>query len=164
LGNGNGTFGSGIVSDYAGFGVGVESLALLDVDGDGNLEFLYSEPIIGDMTIQFANTVKQTTFERLNLASREGALEALDTIEEALTRVKNELGTIGANQSRLGATLEVVQATELNYKAAFGRIVDIDTAQETARLTANQIRQQSATAVLAQANQLPALTLSLLQA
>lgn len=163
LGNGNGTFGSVIVSVHEGLGVGLESMALLDVDGDGNLEFLYSEPVLGDMTLQFANTVKQTTFERLNLASRDGALEALDTIEEALTRVKNELGAIGANQSRLSATLEVVQATELNYKSAFGRIVDVDVAQETARLTAQQIRQQSATAVLAQANQLPALTLSLLQ-
>ena len=47
--------------------------------------------------------------------------------------------------------------------AALGRIRDTDYAAETANLTKNQILQQAATAMLAQANQMPNVVLSLLQ-
>ena len=51
-----------------------------------------------------------------------------------------------------------------NYIAAVSQIVDTDVAQESANLVKNQILQQASAAVLAQANQQPALTLKLLSA
>jgi flagellin len=56
-------------------------------------------------------------------------------------------------------------ATELssNLSAAKSRVIDTDYASETANLTKGQILQQAATAMLAQANQMPNVILSLLK-
>ncbi|MEW6164232.1 MAG: flagellin, partial [Pseudomonadota bacterium] len=51
-----------------------------------------------------------------------------------------------------------------NLSAARSRIRDADFAMETANLTRSQILQQAGVAMLAQANQLPQLVLSLLRA
>ena len=51
-----------------------------------------------------------------------------------------------------------------NFAAAESRIIDADIAREAADLVRTQILQQAATAVLAQANQAPVLTLKLLTA
>jgi flagellin len=55
--------------------------------------------------------------------------------------------------------------TELsaNLTSARSRIIDTDYASETAKLTKGQILQQAATAMLAQANQMPNVILSLLK-
>jgi flagellin len=50
-----------------------------------------------------------------------------------------------------------------NVTASRGRIQDVDFAAETADLTKQQTLQQASTAILAQANQLPAAVLKLLQ-
>jgi flagellin len=55
--------------------------------------------------------------------------------------------------------------TELsgNLAAAKSRVIDTDYAAETANLTKGQILQQAATAMLAQANQMPNVILTLLK-
>ena len=50
-----------------------------------------------------------------------------------------------------------------NLSAAESRIRDVDIAAETADMTRNNIMQQAATSVLAQANQQPQIALALLQ-
>jgi flagellin len=50
-----------------------------------------------------------------------------------------------------------------NIAAANSRIRDVDVATETADLTRNQILSQAGIAVLAQANQIPSMALSLLR-
>jgi len=50
-----------------------------------------------------------------------------------------------------------------NLSAARSRVIDTDYATETAKLTKGQILQQAATAMLAQANQMPNVILSLLK-
>jgi flagellin len=56
----------------------------------------------------------------------------------------------------LGVSLE-------NLSAANSRIRDVDVAQETASLTRNQILSQAGAAMLAQANNMPQVALSLLR-
>jgi flagellin len=51
----------------------------------------------------------------------------------------------------------------LNLSAANSRIVDVDVAQETAAMSRNQVLSQAGVSVLAQANQIPQLSLSLLR-
>jgi flagellin len=50
-----------------------------------------------------------------------------------------------------------------NLSEAYSRIVDTDYASETSNLTRNQILQEASSAMLAQANQMPNVILSLLQ-
>jgi flagellin len=59
--------------------------------------------------------------------------------------------------------IENLQVAAENQTAARSRIMDADFAAETAALTRAQVLQQAGTAMLAQANQLPANVLQLLQ-
>jgi flagellin len=70
---------------------------------------------------------------------------------------------IGAFQNRLSLTINNLSVAHENLSAANSRIRDVDVADETAALTRNQILIQAGVSVLAQANQLPAAALSLLQ-
>jgi flagellin len=56
-----------------------------------------------------------------------------------------------------------LQVTRENYAAANSKIVDADIAEEVAQMVRQQILQQAVTAVMAQANQQPALVLQLLK-
>jgi flagellin len=56
-----------------------------------------------------------------------------------------------------------LEAQSANEKAARSTIVDTNYSAETASLTKGQILQQAATAMLAQANQMPNVILSLLK-
>ena len=71
-------------------------------------------------------------------------------------------GTYGAVQSRFESTIANVMNIAENLSAARSRIMDADIAMETANLTKANVLQQAGVAVLAQANQMPMIALSLL--
>jgi flagellin len=70
---------------------------------------------------------------------------------------------LGSYQNNLEFTAQNVLELSSNSSAARSRIMDTDYAAETASLTKGQILQQAATAMLAQANQMPNVILSLLK-
>ena len=70
---------------------------------------------------------------------------------------------LGALQNQMEATVNNVQELSSNLASARSRILDTDYASETSNLTKGQILQQAATAMLAQANQMPNVILSLLK-
>jgi flagellin len=65
--------------------------------------------------------------------------------------------------SRATYSAQNLQAQGANLTQARSAIVDTDFASETAQLTKGQIMQQASTAMLAQANQMPNVILSLLK-
>ena len=65
-------------------------------------------------------------------------------------------------QNRLEHTINYLGVQAENLSAAESRIRDVDIAKETAELARDQILQQAAIAVLAQANSQPQLMLRLL--
>lgn len=99
----------------------------------------------------------------VDLSTRTGALEAIDRIDSAITNVLEMRGRMGAIQNRLEATSSNLASVSENLSAAKSRIKDADFAMETAALTRNQILQQAASAMLAQANQAPQQALQLLR-
>jgi flagellin len=70
---------------------------------------------------------------------------------------------MGAMISRATYSAQNLQSQSANLTAARSAIVDTDFASETAQLTKGQIMQQASTAMLAQANQMPNVILSLLK-
>jgi flagellin len=70
---------------------------------------------------------------------------------------------LGAYQNQIEFTVSNVTELSANLAAAKSNVVDTDYATETAALTKGQILQQAATAMLAQANQMPNVILSLLK-
>jgi flagellin len=70
---------------------------------------------------------------------------------------------LGAYQNQIEFTVSNVNELSSNLSAARSNVQDTDYASETASLTKGQILQQAATAMLAQANQMPNVILSLLK-
>ena len=90
------------------------------------------------------------------------ARSALDAIRGAISSLTANRGTLGASESRLNVTITNLQVARENFAAAESQIRDVDVAQEAAELTRLNILQQAGAAVIGQANQEPALALSLL--
>jgi flagellin len=80
-----------------------------------------------------------------------------------LATVSAATAELGAKQNRLTSTISNITNIVENVTASRGRIEDVDFAAETAELTKQQTLQQASTAILSQANQLPAAVLKLLQ-
>jgi len=89
------------------------------------------------------------------------ALAAITTLDAAIKSVSSKLQYIGASVSRLNFREETVTIAKVNTEAAYSRIMDADMANEQLNATKYQILQQTATAMLAQANAAPQSVLSL---
>ena len=68
----------------------------------------------------------------------------------------------GAEQSRLMMVEELLSSKMTNLEAAHGRIMDVDVALESSRLAKHNVLVQSSAAMVAQANNLTAIALTLL--
>ena len=88
---------------------------------------------------------------------------AIVHLDQALDYVNRRRADAGASLARLEFTANQLTTSVENSSANRSRIRDADYAQETAALSRQQILQQSATAMLAQASQLPQLALQLLR-
>ena len=84
-------------------------------------------------------------------------------IDAAINAMNTQRATMGAQMNRLGYTASALMSQSTNMSQSRSAIIDTDFAAETASLTKGQIMQQAATAMLAQANQMPNVILSLLK-
>jgi len=89
----------------------------------------------------------------LDVSSKEGAQTNLETLDGAIEKVSGNRATLGALQNRLQSTISNLEVSTENLSAANSRIRDTDVASESAELARTNILSNSATAVLAQANQ-----------
>lgn len=91
-----------------------------------------------------------------------GARNAMSLLDSAISSVTTRRGDIGAAQNRLYSTINNLASTQENLSAANSRIRDTDVAAESASLARHQILMQAGVSMLAQANQLPGMALSLI--
>jgi flagellin len=87
---------------------------------------------------------------------------ALDGVNRAITSLTFLRGTLGSGESRLRSAVANLSSTRENFASAESRIRDTDVSSDAAELTRLNILQQAGASVLAQANQIPGLALSLL--
>jgi len=85
------------------------------------------------------------------------------SVSEYIDLISTQRGKLGAYQNQLEYSVSNVTELSANLTEARSRVIDTDYASETAALTKGQILQQAATAMLAQANQMPNVILSLLK-
>lgn len=83
----------------------------------------------------------------------------IDTMIDNISRMRSYLG---AAQNALESKLEYIDIAMENASSSRSRIQDVDVAYESSILVKNQILQQTAAAMLAQANQTPQIALQLL--
>lgn len=115
-----------------------------------------------DITISVAKTTASALkVGSLNITSTNRA-SALAAIDAAIKTIDSQRADLGAKQNRLAYNISNSANTQANISDAKSRIVDVDFAKETSQMTKNQVLQQTGSAMLAQANQLPQVALSLL--
>lgn len=98
----------------------------------------------------------------VDIATQTGANQAISTINEAINYLSTQRSQLGAWQNRLEHTISNLNNAAENLQAAESRIRDVDMAEEIMAFTKNNILQQAATAMLAQANLAPQSVLQLL--
>ncbi|MBR9726759.1 flagellin [Shewanella intestini] len=98
----------------------------------------------------------------LDITTSAGRDAAIDKIDAAIKNIDGQRAGLGAIQNRLSHNISNSANTQANVADAKSRIVDVDFAKETSAMTKNQVLQQTGSAMLAQANQLPQVALSLL--
>jgi flagellin len=114
--------------------------------------------IIAVTTISLGSAASPTVFN-LNV----GNSTDISEIDAAIDQVSSQRAQFGAVQNRLDHTLKNLAIYQENLQSSESRIRDVDMAAEMVEFTKLQILQQSGTAMVAQANQLPQSVLQLLQ-
>ncbi|RCX21046.1 flagellin, partial [Anaerobacterium chartisolvens] len=158
----------------------VQLTAQINTIADGtqfNGKALLNGGLNAGLTIQIgANTTSGIDQITISIATMDSDALALDTIDittdattaitsidAALALVSAQRSSLGAYQNRLEHTIANTDNASENLQAAESRIRDVDMAKEMMNYTKNNILIQSATAMLAQANQQPQSVLQLLR-
>jgi flagellin len=88
------------------------------------------------------------------------SVEEFTNVIEKIADVRAENG---AEQQRINQSMRLQQNNLVNLEAAHGRIMDVDVALESSRLARNSVKVQASAAMVAQANQMTGVALTLLQ-
>jgi len=88
---------------------------------------------------------------------------SIEEFTNIIEKVADARAENGAEQQRVNQSLNLHQNNLVNLEAAHGRIMDVDVALESSRLARNSVAVQASAAMVAQANQLSSVALSLLQ-
>ena len=132
---------------------------------------LNGQSVFSTFSIQVGSASNQTlsaTFTSVSvtgnaIGTSANASSAITAIDTALASVSTNRAEAGGYMGALQFRIQQIEAARENQTAARSRIMDADFAAETANLTRAQILQQSGTAMVAQANQIPQQVLSLLR-
>lgn len=166
LGNGNGTFNARRTYTV---GTGPQEVVVADINGDSALDLVSANTgtntvstLLGNVTsVSVARSIERLS--GLSVATREGALIALDSLAEHLSDTQLVRGSIGAWQSRFEVSIRTLRSASENYTHAASRIIDADVAETTAAYVRSRILQDVGVFVLRQANQNSRLALDLLR-
>ncbi len=90
------------------------------------------------------------------------AQASLDAVQNAIVSKDKIRANLGALQNRLENTVSVLEIQAENVQAAESQISDVDVATEMTEFVRQQILSQSAVSMLAQANSLPRMAMSLI--
>ena len=115
---------------------------------------------IGDMTAKGLS--KDGKAFTIDISDREKSDATLKALDFAIEHVSAQRATIGTMQNRMEFAISNLSTSSENLSAAESRIRDVDMAEEMVNYTKTSILNQSAMAMLAQANQQPQSILSLL--
>ncbi|MGI2012810.1 flagellin [Shewanella oncorhynchi] len=118
--------------------------------------------LLGGGVTATAGSSKLSEVSKVDIGTAKGAQDALAVIDSAIAGIDSQRADLGAVQNRMNFTINNLGNVQTNVADARSRIQDVDFAKETAEMTKKQILSQTSSAMLAQANQLPQVALSLL--
>ena len=98
----------------------------------------------------------------LDVEDRSGALDAIETLEEAMGNLNKQRASLGAIQNRMQSAANTIDNSVVQQEHARSIIEDVDVATAASELVASSIRKNAAIASLAQANTIPKSAISLI--
>ena len=116
---------------------------------------------IGAMGLSGLSVQSGTAAASIGAAS--AASTAIETIGSALEKINLQRAAIGAGINQMGYAVDNLANISTNATQSRSTIMDTDYAKASSELAKNQIIQQAATAMLAQANQQPQSVMQLLK-
>ena len=99
----------------------------------------------------------------LTISDVASAKNALVTLDSAISTKDTARAKFGYKMNRLEGTISVLNIQAENLQAAESRVSDVDVATEMAEMTRNQVLAQAGISMLAQANTMPQMALTLLR-
>ncbi|MHC4123376.1 MAG: flagellin N-terminal helical domain-containing protein [Planctomycetota bacterium] len=116
-----------------------------------------STPLVAD------NYVTATAEGGVNISTVTAAAAALVSVTAAISTKDTARASFGYKMNRLESTIAILDIQSENLMTAESRISDVDVAIEMATLTRTQVLSQAGIAMLAQANAMPQMALTLLR-
>jgi flagellin len=98
----------------------------------------------------------------ISIGSVTGAEAAMTAVSAAISTVAGQASGVGATQNQVTSLAANLMTAQQNIQSANANLVDINVASATTTFTTLQILEQAGVAILAQAEQLPALAQKLL--
>jgi flagellin len=141
----------------------VKTDLVLLVVGDGAFNIKASwdyMPATGGTGLDSGNTELAST---VSISTQQLAQQTLGKLDAAITRKDQIRAHLGATQNRLENTVSNLQIQAENLQAAESRISDVDVASEMTEFVRQRILSEAAVAMLAQANSLSEMALSLIK-
>ena len=116
------------------------------------------------ITLSFADVASSgLSIDTATVATQSDATVAMGTMDNSATTISQEQAKFGSLNQPFNYSIANQSNASVMTEQAIGRVMDADFAQETTNLSKQQILNQAATSMLAQANQSKQSILALLQ-
>lgn len=142
------------------FQIGANKDQVLTLDIATDTSGVAASKLGDDLKLNSIKFASGGTTSGVTVTTTNSGLSAVDAAINTISSIRSKLG---ANQNRLEYTIKNLDNAAENLQAAESRIRDTDMAKEMVEFTKQNILQQAAQAMLAQANQAPQGVLQLLR-
>jgi len=141
------------------------SINMLNSAGASNVIHFGENSSITVRSVDVRSTALGVDSASVSISGTDGsnAQSALALVTTAIERKDSARASLGYMMNRLESTNEVLNIQAENMMASESRISDVDVATEMAALTRTQVLAQAGVSMLAQANNMPQMALSLLR-
>jgi len=138
-------------------------VTVTDADSDSTIKWGAAVAGLNGTVIADSHFLNNDGSDGGDLTTVAAAKSTLTAVQEAIKAKDQYRAKLGYLMNRLEQATNVVDIQAENLKTAESRISDVDVATEMAALTRNQVLAQAGIAMLAQANGIPQMALTLLR-
>jgi flagellin-like hook-associated protein FlgL len=134
-----------------------------DFNGNGIMDLAILNSSDGGVNVYFADVIPSLDLRDLSVATQQDARITLDRMKPVLESIAEELGSLGAQQSRADSAIRNIAIGRNAFLEAEDKIMSADIAEEAAKLVKLQILQQGSANLLSQVSLESQIVLKLLQ-
>jgi flagellin len=136
------------------------------LDNSATVSIHFGKLVTDNISVNGSNVTSASSglnITGLTISDVASAKNALVTLDSAIQIKDTARAKFGYKMNRLEGTISVLNIQAENLQSSESRISDVDVATEMAEMTRNQVLAQAGISMLAQANSMPQMALSLLR-